>query len=61
MLYEYSCCGMKFERLISIEMRDQVACLKCGKKAKRIMGNSRHVWVGPPEWAYAWKQGNKFK
>ena len=58
MIYEYEHCGEKFEKIIPIDRRDEVDCPKCGKKAERLFPTgTRHVWVGPPEWANAWKHG----
>jgi putative FmdB family regulatory protein len=60
-LYEFECCGEKFERLLTVAQRDEAVCSKCGRKAKRLFATgTHHVWVGPPEWAYAWKQGKIF-
>lgn len=61
MQYEYECCGQRFTRLLPISERDNAKCSKCGKPAKRLIAAGvRHEWVGPPEWASAWKAGNKF-
>jgi putative FmdB family regulatory protein len=58
MLYEYEHCGEKFERLLPIDKRDSVECPKCGELAKRLFASgTRHVWVGPPDYANAWKHG----
>lgn len=58
MLYEYEHCGEKFEKILPIAERDNVDCPKCGQKAKRLFPTgTHHVWVGPPEWAYAWQHG----
>lgn len=60
MIYEYEHCGERFEELRPIAERDNVNCPKCGEKAKRILATgTRHVWVGPPEWANAWKHGER--
>jgi putative FmdB family regulatory protein len=62
MIYEFECeCGNKFEKLLPVYRRDEGDCPKCGKRAKRLFSMGTHyVWVGPPEWADAWKQGKRF-
>jgi putative FmdB family regulatory protein len=63
MLYEYICpdCNKRFERILPVDRRDEAICPACGKPAKRQLPTGTwHVWVGPPEWASAWKAGKVF-
>jgi putative FmdB family regulatory protein len=61
LLYEYECCGQKFEKILPIALRDEATCPKCGRKVKhRIATNTRHIMNFKPDWAYAWKQGKRF-
>lgn len=61
MLYEYECCGVRFEQLRSIAERDEAICPKCGKKAKRLFSTmATFIMQFKPDWAYAWKQGKRF-
>ena len=61
MLYEYECCGERFEQIRPISQRDEVYCQKCGNKANRLFGNlASFIMQFKPDWAYAWKQGKRF-
>ncbi len=63
MLYEFSCPKKHtFEKLLPVYRRDEPQkCPTCGEEAKRQFATgTRHIWVGPPEWASAWKAGKVF-
>ncbi len=60
-LYEYEHCGERFEGIVPVAARDGVNCPKCGEKAKRLVARNTSFKMNfKPDWAYDWKQGNRF-
>jgi len=61
MLYQYECCGERFEEIRTISERDTADCPKCGQKAKRLLSTmASFVMQFKPDWYPAWKEGKRF-
>ena len=59
-LYEYECCGEKFEKILTIAER-KTKCPKCGGEiTPDIASNMRFEMQFKPDWADAWKHGKRF-
>ena len=61
MLYEFVCLNKHhFDKILPVDRRNEdTVCPICDEKAVRnlLATGTSHKWVGPPEWASAWKQG----